>query len=386
MVYLNNAATSYPKPAAVREAVARAMSELPPGQFRGAIQDSGDIFGLCRKNLGALMGIADTDRIFFTSGATQSLNALLSGLQIPASRIITTVTEHNSVLRPLYNLPGIAGAPILLPCDERGIVSVELLEKELSDERLHNSQARAVILNHCSNVTGTIQDVATFCELAHRHDMLLILDCAQSAGCIPVDADGWGVDALAFTGHKSLMGLSGTGGYYVRRGLSLRPMLYGGTGRDSAKLRYTEEPETGDGYEYEVGTQNSVGIAALAASTAFISDMGIKCIMDMERSLLDRAIGSLSDIPGIRLYTAGDAAQGPLFSLTLEGLAPADLSYILQNSYGIVTRSGLHCAPLIHEYIGSAPSGTVRVSFSYMNTEEDVRALADAVREVAESL
>ncbi len=373
LIYLNNAATSYPKPEIVKKVYMNALDSLPSGQFRSAgIADNSDIFGTCRKRLASLMGIAEAERIYFTSGSTEGLNAIIAGLKLKADQVITTVTEHNSVLRPLYNLPGIKGEPALLPCDENGYVEPELFEKTAS-----SGKYRAVILNHCSNVTGAIQDVKAFGEIAGKHGLIFILDASQSAGCLDIRADEWGVDALAFTGHKSIMGVQGTGGYYVRQGLSFTPLKYGGTGLDSSRVVYENEE-----YEYEVGTQNAPGIAALSSAVEWVLSQGIDKISDKERVLCEHLIKGLSSVNGVRVIGQEPVSRGPVVSFITEGFAPSDMAYILQNSYGIVTRAGLHCAPLIHKYIGSGDKGTLRVSFSYFNTEEDIEALLTVLREI----
>lgn len=372
MVYLNNAATSYPKPVCVRETLVRTIDAPPSGQFRSAgISDAGDIMGECRKRLGMLLGIGDTERIHFSSGSTEALNILFGGLDIPPEQIITTVTEHNSVLRPLFNMKG--GAPVLLPCDAEGFVSPSLFEEEA-----RKGKARAVVLNHCSNVTGVIQDAAEFGRIARKYGLLFILDVSQSAGCIPICADEWGVSALAFTGHKSLMGVQGTGGFFVREGVPFRPVMFGGTGRDSRVITYNSTP-----YEFEVGTQNMPGIAALSEACGFLLAKGIKQIEAEEKALTEYCACRLKEIEGVQLIGWGNKSHGPVVSFRSDILSPADLAYILQNSFDIVTRAGLHCAPLIHEYIGSGEEGTVRVSFSLFNTREDIDVLADALKELS---
>ncbi|MBQ9605681.1 MAG: aminotransferase class V-fold PLP-dependent enzyme [Lachnospiraceae bacterium] len=373
MIYLNNAATSYPKPGVVKEAYLNALEALPSGQFRSAgVSDNSDIFGLCRKRLGEILGVSESDRIYFASGSTEGLNAVISGLGIRSEQVITTVTEHNSVLRPLYNLPQIKGEPVLLPCDKDGVVSPELFEREAK-----KGKARALILNHCSNVTGAIQDAAAFGEIAKRYGLLFILDVSQSAGCMEVDADGWNVSALAFTGHKSLMGVQGTGGYYVRGDIPFKPLKYGGTGYDSSRIVYEDED-----YEYEVGTQNAAGIVALSAALEWIKEQGINDIVEKEHELTDYFINGLLSVKGVRIFGQELKARGPVVSFNLESFSPSDLAYILQNSYGIVTRAGLHCTPLIHDHIGSGEKGTLRVSFSYFSSKDDAAAVITALKEL----
>ena len=372
MIYLNNAATTYPKPEAVKEAFAKRLDLPPSGQYRSAgLEDDADVFDICRKRIGSLLKISETDRIFFSSGSTEGLNSIIAGLGIPADKIITTVTEHNSVLRPLYNLPGIKGKPLLLRCDENGTVSPGDLEAAAG----HGM--KAFILNHCSNVTGAVQDAEAFGRIAKKHGILFILDVSQSAGCVEVDVDGWNADAVAFTGHKSLMGPQGTGGYYVRKGIGLKPLKYGGTGYDSSRVVYD-----GDDYEYEVGTMNSVGIAALSEAVDWVSSLRTDEIKRREMALSKQLIYALSEFKGIHVIGSGLKDRGPVVSFFSDTLPPSDLAYILQNSYGIVTRAGLHCAPLIHDYIGSGKKGTLRVSFSGFNTQEDVDAVIAALRDI----
>ena len=372
-IYLNNAATSFPKPDCVRKAVLRCMCEEPAGQYRSSeAADSDGLAEKCGMLLGRLLGIRDTKRFFFCSGATEAMNLVLSGLGIPAEQIITTVTEHNSVLRPLYNLQGIAGKPVLLSCGRYGYVDPELFEKEASRGR-----ARAVILNHCSNVTGTRQDAEAFGEIAARYGLIFILDLSQSAGCMEVELDRWGAGIAVFTGHKSLLGLQGTGGFYVREGIPYRLPRYGGTGRDSEKLLF----EPGDPIQM-AGTWNGPGLAALAASVSWILEKGVGAIETHERWLRDKTLKELDAISGLRVCGDPEISGGPVVSFYPEHMDVSDLGYILSSGYGIVTRTGLHCAPLIHPQIGSAPSGTVRVSFSPFNSEKDVNGLADALREI----
>ena len=388
IVYLNNAATSWPKPACVCDAVRDAVQGLPPGQFRsgsGAYQ--GDVFEECRTLLGRILGIRDSGRICFTSGATESMNLVLRGLGIPSGQVITTVTEHNSVLRPLYNLPGIAkgsaghgaatgknaASPVLLPCDENGIVDPAAFEKAAA---AGPQRPGVLILNHCSNVTGAVQDAAAFGEIAKRYGFLFLLDASQSAGCMKVDADAWKTDAVIFTGHKSLMGISGSGGFFLREGVPFSPVKFGGTGRESEKLVFGPGEAS-----MEAGTQNVPGICALKAGVSWILEKGVDRIREQEQDLRRMAAEALSQIEGITLF-GRDHCTGPVLSFCARTLSPSDLGYILNSSYNIVTRSGLHCSPLIHDYIGSGKRGTVRISFSPFTTREDILALADALRQI----
>ena len=381
MVYLNNAATSYPKPQQVYEAADAAVRALPVGQFRGSgVQEREDLFSACRESLGGVLGIRETGRIFFSSGATESLNSLFSGLRLEADYVITTATEHNSVLRPLYNQNRGSG-PLIVPCNENGFVDPERIRE--AAKSMPAAKRRAIVLNHCSNVTGAVQNVQAVSSVAKEYGFLFILDCSQSAGCIPVEADAWGVDALAFTGHKSLLGLQGTGGHYVHPELPFFPAKFGGTGRDSRKLVYSA-----DDYEYEPGTQNGPGIAALKAACDVLLSGGVQSVYTSESRLRKFLIEELEQLQGIRILGAHPDAKhsyGPVVSFTVNGLKAADVSYILQNSYGILTRAGLMCAPLIHRYLGTEPDGVVRVSFSVLTKEQDLLELVQALKEITES-
>lgn len=414
MVYLNNAATTYPKPPAVLQAWREALESPPANAFRSTAVSSSageggdDVMATCRQQLGRLLGIARTDRIHFTSGATESINRLLLGLEgIDSLPVVATQTEHNSVLRPLYNLPHLQRPPHIVPCDSTGRLLIDDLEQCL--DRIgrsypeHDTAPHApsclLIVNHCSNVTGVIQDIPTIARLAHRYGALLLLDAAQSAGCLPIHCDRWGIDLLAFTGHKGLIGPPGTGGYYVRPGITLRPTFYGGTGRDSSRLIYPGSHPYG--YEYEVGTPNLPGIAALSAGAQYVLDRGIDHIMAHERQLIQTLRQGLDDLPRVKIYASDDEQrQGPVLSLRLEGMTPYDLGFVLHNVYGIAVRTGLHCSPLIHQAMGTASKGavvestvaggaaegTVRVSVQDLTTMADINTFLQAMREIVSDM
>jgi len=218
MTYLNNAATSWPKPATVRAAISSAMESVPIGQLRSCL-DGEDVFDVCRRRLAALFHFSDPSRIFFTSGATEALNILISGLPLAGKPVLVTQTEHNSVLRPVYNHPALRKQVRVIPCDPDGRVRVEDVERMMKAHAAETETADAsgcsglIIVNHCSNVTGAVQDMKAICDIARRQGFLTLTDASQSAGCLPVDMDGWMTDMLVFTGHKSLLGPQGTGGY-----------------------------------------------------------------------------------------------------------------------------------------------------------------------------
>ena len=325
-----------------------------------------------RQTLGRLLNISDWERIVFCSSATDAFNRIVDGLGIanPQQRLGSydyAIDSHNSVLRPLAN---------------KG--------QNVKDATLGSvAHYDALFLNHCSNVTGEICDVGREWrdyQIVNRESVnrkLLVLDAAQSAGCIPIDVDGWGVDILVFTGHKGLFGPMGTGGYYVRRGIDLRPAQFGGTGRDSSVIRYGD----GDEWEYEVGTQNLPGLAGLMAGVDYVLERGVENIFKKEQQLTQWLIGELRDIDRVQLYVADSGClQGPVVSFNVEGLNPSDVGYILQNSYGITVRTGLHCSPLIHRELATEKYGTVRVSLSDFTTLQDLETLVQAVGEISGSI
>jgi len=375
MIYLNQAATTYPKPQCVQEAHTASIHICPQGQFRSSVNvDNEDVFVSCKKKLGQVFGIGNIERIYFSSGATDSSNAVIYGLGLENSHVIATQTEHNSILRPLMNLKEQVGEVDIVPCDQNGKVSIETIQRTIK------SNTKALFLNHCSNVTGMIQDVERISKLCREKKILLVLDAAQSGGCIPVYVDKWEIDVLIFTGHKALFGVQGTGGYYIKKGVEFKPFRFGGTGSDSRRLIYDK-----DNYEFETGTQNMQGIIALNAGLTYILDRGIDKIAQTEKEHIIWLYKKLQSISTVVLYGQATENFGPVISFNIKGLKPADTAYILQNGYGIVVRTGHHCAPLIHEAMGTAEFGTVRVSISDLTKENELAVFVTAVEEIAKS-
>lgn len=364
-IYLNNAATSFPKPEAVLRAAQEALLCPPDEPGRGSASPA-DGLHRCRTTVAALLG-CPAERLHFTSGATESANLLIAGLDLRGVHVIATAAEHNCILRPLYNHrdgPEIS----IAPCDKAGRVTVESIEPLLRPNTGY------LFLNHASNVTGCVQPLAEIAALAHAHGVRLIVDVSQSAGCIPLDADA---DGLIFTGHKNLLGLTGMGGMYLGPELDVKILKTGGTGTDSLWL------ELPPGYENrEPGTQNLPGLAALAAGADALRRLGEREIAARLRCRRKLLLQSLADLPGVRVYHPEPAAQAlPVVSFTWDRLPPGDLGYILAQSFGIVLRTGYHCCPLIHRFLGT-PEGTLRASASILTPEEDILALGRALREV----
>ncbi len=372
MIYLNHAATSFPKPEKVVQAVTEALQCPPAGQYRSVFDSrgrEGDVTSCLRKRMGEILGVLNPERIFFTSGATQSLNMMIQGLGLSQSLVLVSEAEHNSVLRPLYN--GGAAEVRVIPCDPAGHVRQEALRDMLA------SGPAAVFINHCSNVTGAIQDMKEISREVHEAGGILVADLSQSAGVIPLHLEEDQVDIGVFTGHKGLRGPQGTGGFYIREGLHVRPLFYGGTGKDSERLRYDDDWEG-----YEVGTQNGPGLAGLLAGVESVLSEGIDVIYARENQKITSLYQKMKQIPGIHLY-APDPPEGPLFSFSLQSLTPQDTAYILYHGYGIVTRVGLHCAPLLARAIHCPKQGSVRISIGTTTTEAELDTFLKALQEIA---
>lgn len=376
-VYLNNAATSHPKPeevlARVRARVGEPHVSAGRGDGSGSREDPATA---CRRELARLFGVPDPRTISFTSGATFSLNMVIAGLDLRGGHVVTTAIEHTSVLRPLRRLERTAGVEVtVVPCDAQGRVDPLRVERALRPE------TRAVFVSHASNVVGSVTDVARIGEVTAAEGVTLVVDASQSAGCVPIDVGAMGVDVLVFTGHKFLFGLEGSGGLYVREGVHLEPLLLGGTGVKSGSLYQSEDRPAC----FEAGTQNALGIAALGAGVSYVLREGLERLTARRVALFTRFVEGLLARPDVVLH--GDRRYGtPILSFNVRGLSPKAVGRALWEDHGVHVRSGLLCAPLIHERIGTSPEGAVRLSFSELTPDEDVTrffAALDAVREAA---
>jgi len=370
MIYLNNAATSYPKAPGVPEAVKGALQQLPGAANRGGIEDF-DVNAAVREQLARLAGIEQPERIGLGSNATWGLNLAIHGLGLTAkSGILTTQAEHNSVLRPLYALSQTMGTEVhYLPVDSKGKVSIDEWKQAL--EILH---PKLCVVSHASNVTGAVNDLALLTELAHQYQALLLVDTAQSLGCVETKFSSWGVDAAAFTGHKYLLGPQGTGGLYVRPGLELAPYLTGGTGIHSD---LDTMPPTMP-LRIEAGTNNEPGYHGLLAALCWQEENPWD---ETTTILLERLREQLCSLGAAVI--APDEPCSPIVSFTLPGFSPAYLGETLLDCYGIIVRTGLHCAPRIFDCLGvDAKQGTVRVSLSRFTTNADIDELVVALKEI----
>ena len=378
MIYLDNAATTRQKPPQVIDAVVRAMTTMgnaARGAHSSSLQASRAIYD-ARCKLAALFGCPRPDHVIFTANSTEALNIAINGILSPGDHAVSTDLEHNSVLRPLYRLEAERRVALdFVPADRLGNV-------EYGDfERLIRPETRAIVCTHGSNLTGNLIDVARVGEIAHRHGALLIVDASQTAGSVPIDMEAMGIDVLCFTGHKGLMGPQGTGGLCVREDVEIRPWKVGGSGVHSYSKTQPEDYPT----RLEAGTLNSHGIMGLSAALDFIQATGVDTIGRHERALMRRFYDGVSAIDGVTVY--GDFSReerGAIVTLNIRDYDSGEISDVLSQSYDIATRPGAHCAPRMHQALGTVEQGAVRFSFSWFNTEEEVDAAITAVRELAE--
>ena len=378
MIYLDNAATTMHKPQTVIDAVTQAMCSLGNagrGATSGALDAARTIHG-CRAKLARLLGCPRADHVCFTPNSTAALNTVINGVVRPGDRVVTTVLEHNSVLRPLNRLAAEQGVTVEhAGCDANGALDYDELEQ------LVTPGTRAVVVTHASNVTGNAVDVSRVSAIAHAAGALVIVDASQSAGTAHIDMQTMGLDVVCFTGHKGLMGPQGTGGLAVAEGIDVAPWAMGGTGVHSFdELQPLEWPT-----RLEAGTLNGHGIAGLSAGLDFIEAQGgVEAIAAHERSLAGRFLAGVREIPGIALYGAFDQpVRSAIVSLNVGDIDSAEISDALMQGWGIATRPGAHCAPLMHLALGTERQGVVRFSFGYFNTDEEADTAIDALRDLA---
>lgn len=378
MIYLDNAATTMHKPQEVIDAVTQAMCSLGNagrGATSGAL-DAARTIHACRAKLARLLGCPRADHVCFTPNSTAALNTVINGVVRPGDRVVTTVLEHNSVLRPLNRLATEQGVTVgHAGCDASGVLDYDELE------RLVTPGTRAVVVTHASNVTGNAVDIARVAAMAHAAGALVIVDASQSAGTAHIDMHAMGLDVVCFTGHKGLMGPQGTGGLAVADGVDVAPWAMGGTGVHSFDALQPLEWPT----RLEAGTLNGHGIAGLSAGLDFIEAQGgVEAIATHERALADRFLAGVREIPEIKLYGAFDQpSRSAIVSLNVGDIDSAEISDALMQGWGIATRPGAHCAPLMHHALGTERQGVVRFSFGYFNTDEEVDTAIDALCDLA---
>jgi len=376
-IYFDNAATSWPKPECVREALGAYFGEAGGNAGRSGHRMSiaaARVVENARDVVAELLGAQDPSRIVFAHNATEALNTALYGMLHAGDRVVTTGMEHNSVMRPLRHLESRGVRVTVAGCDPGGLPGSDEIRQTLHEG------ARLLVTTHASNVTGAVLPIAELAAIAREAGVPYLVDAAQTAGAMPIHVERMGVDLLAFTGHKGLLGPTGTGGLYIREGLKVEPLMRGGTGSDSA---HEVQPEYAPD-AYESGTLNVAGLAGMAAGVRFLSGIGIEAVREHERGLVDRFTTGAEEITGIEVYGPSDnRLRCGVVSFNVAGAVPSEVGLILDQSFGILCRTGLHCAPAAHRSIGTFPAGTVRFSFGWFNTLAEVDASLAALRKIA---
>jgi cysteine desulfurase / selenocysteine lyase len=376
IVYLDNAATSLPKPKGVAEAVAAAIGRAGnPGRSGHAfsIRSARDIFE-AREKLALLFGASDSSRFTFTGNATTALNQAIKGLLRPGDHVVTTSVEHNSVMRPLRRMGDQGVSVTVVPGDESGVVDAEAVAAAIHD------RTRLVAVVHASNVSGAIQPVAEIARAAHARGILTLVDASQTAGTLPFSLSEVPVDLLAASGHKGLLGPQGTGFLYVREGVPLVPLIEGGTGsRSESDLQPDFYPDC-----LESGTLNSIGIAGLSVALSYLLRKGVDAIRRKETEFRTDLLAGLEKIPGVRVFGPRDPSRCVcIVSFLVEGIDPGEVGRRLDGDFGIMVRAGLHCSPNTHRTLGTFPEGTIRISPGPFTTHKEIALLLSALKAIA---
>lgn len=380
MIYFDNAATTWPKPPGVAEAMLHYLRHVGanPGRsgHRLAVEAARIVYA-AREAVAELFHAPDPLRVVFGANATEALNLAMIGLLRAGDHVITSSMEHNSVMRPLRWLERQGVGVTVVSCSPEGVLDPAMVEAAIRPE------TRMIVLNHASNVVGTILPVGEVGSIARRHGLLLLVDAAQTAGAVPLDMEAEAIDLLAFTGHKSLYGPMGTGGLVVGERvdpMQLEPLKRGGTGSRSER---EEQPDFLPDV-CESGTLNAVGLAGLEAGIRWVVQRGVDRIRADEIELTQQLIDGLRAIPGVTVYGRLDATrQTATVSFNVAGIEPSEVGLRLDEEYGVLARVGLHCAPAAHKTLGTFPAGTVRFGLAALNTAEEARAAVDAVRHIA---
>lgn len=376
MIYLDNSATSFHKPEGVIQAVAAAMAGMGSsgrGSHEASLGASRLIFRT-REMLASLFGLENPSHVAFTANSTESLNMAIHGLFKPGDHVITTMLEHNSVLRPLYLMKEQGVEVTIIPADGLGRIRYEDMEAAV------RANTRGIVCTHASNLTGNMVDLKRVGQICLEYGLTFIVDASQTAGVFDIDMEQMNIHALCFTGHKSLMGPQGTGGICVKPGTVIRPLLTGGSGVQTYSQRQPEQmPEA-----LEAGTLNGHGIAGLNAALKFIEETGMQEIRTRELLLMRRFYEKVCGIPSVTVY--GDFSdmehRAPIVTLNIGDYDSSEVADELAVNYGIYTRAGAHCAPLMHQALGTVERGAVRFSMSYFNTEDEIDRAAEAVRKI----
>lgn len=377
MIYLDNAATTLRKPQVVTDAVVEAMQTVGNcgrAAYDEALDAARTVF-LTRQATADFFGCPRADHVAFTANITEALNLTLNGLLNPGDHVITTDLEHNSVLRPLYRLERERGVSLsFVPADRRGCIDYDAFEALLRPE------TRLVVTTHASNLTGNVLNIAKIADFCHRHGLIYVLDAAQTAGTFPLDMTALGIDVLCFTGHKGLMGPQGTGGLCIREGVEIRPWKVGGTGVQTHLHEQPAQYPT----RLEAGTLNAHGLAGLHAALEFLNRTGQDVIRAHEERLMRRFYDGVRAIDGVTVYGDFSAPRAAIVALNLGDADSSEVADALAQEFGIAVRAGAHCAPRMHDALGTAEQGAVRFSFGWFNTDEEIDAAIAAVRSLAQ--
>lgn len=374
MIYFDNAATTLHKPQEVIDAVIKAMTSMGNagrGNTSASMEASHIIFDT-RENLAKFFNIKDSSRIAFTCNSTEALNIAIKGSLTTGDHVITTMLEHNSVLRPLYEMENKGVELSIIQADKLGNISYDEIKS------LIKNNTKSIVCTHGSNLTGNLVDIEKIGKICKEHNLLFIVDASQTAGVFPIDVEKMNIDILCFTGHKSLLGPQGTGGIFVKEGIDVTPLKSGGTGI----LTYSKTQPLIMPTHLEAGTLNGHGIAGLNAGIEFINKIGMKKIREKEENLMWRFYNKVKELPHIKIY--GDFSKKercPIVTLNIDNYDSGDITEELLN-YGVATRAGGHCAPLMHEALGTIEQGAVRFSFGYFNTEEEVDEVIKIIKNI----
>jgi cysteine desulfurase family protein len=380
LIYLDNGATSFPKPEEVysfMDHFYRHFGVNPGRSGYDMCMEAGEVIETTRKQLMTFFNGKDPNRLCFSYNSTDALNLVINGMLEKGDHAVSTTIEHNSVLRPLYHQSEYNDVEVdYIPVDAKGFVDPDDFPKKFKDN------TKLVIVNHASNVIGTIQPIKEIGAHCKKHGIPFAVDASQSAGKIPVDMEELNMDIVAFTGHKSLLGPTGIGGLYVREGIEIKHTRAGGTGvRSAVRTHLFEYP-----YRLEYGTLNSVGVAGLNAGVKWLEEKGIENIHEHEMKLTTMLRDGLKDVEGVTLYCMDDLTDHiGIFLFNAAGFEALNVGTLLDVDYNIACRTGLHCAPLIHEHLGTTDiHGAVRFGIGPFNTEEHINAAIEAVKEIAE--
>ncbi len=379
MIYLDNAATTFPKPKEVHDAMLDCMMNYcaNPGRagHKLAMKAAREIYD-ARESVASLFNIEDPMSIVFTSNATESLNLAIKGFVNPGDHIITTSMEHNSVIRPIKALEQSNVENTIVLCETDGSLDVNKIKEAIK------LNTKLIVTTHASNVCGTIIDIESIGKIAKENKVTYLVDASQTAGVYNIDVDKMNIDMLATPGHKCLMGPQGTGILYIKKGIILKELTQGGTGSNSEDLFQPDlHPD-----KYESGTHNTPGIVGLGRGVQYIMDKGIDKIRMHEEDLCDYMLKELEKIDEVTIYGIKDSKKrAAVISINIDNIDSGEVTYLLDSEYDIATRSGIHCAPLAHQTLGTLETGAVRFSPGYFNTKNDIDKAINALKEIIEN-